>query len=89
MNLYEKKRRIVIDGWDLPKFRDQECLRGFLKEQKGKVPYQWAMTRFLERGRVIDTFSLFNIEEIFEYLPKLQLSPHASKKWKRMLEVYG
>ncbi len=75
--------------WDLPKFRDENYLRRFLKEQKGKVPYQWAMARFLERGRVIDTFELFDIKEVSEYLPQLKLSPQALKKWNRMIEVYG
>ena len=87
----KKREKLLLMAvfWDLPKFRDEDYLRGFLEEQKGKIPYQWAMTRFLEHGRVIDTFALFNIKEISEYLPGLKLSPHALKKWKRMLEVYA
>jgi hypothetical protein len=90
-NNMKKRKKLLLMAvfWDLPKFRDEDYLRGFLEEQKGKVPYQWAMARFLERGRVIDTFALFNIKEISEYLPKLQLSTHALTKWKRMIEVYG
>ncbi len=87
----KKRDKLLLAAvfWDLPKFRDESYLREFLEEQKGKAPYQWAMARFLERARVIDTFALFNIKEIAQYLPKLQLSPHALKKWQRMLEVYG
>jgi hypothetical protein len=83
-----KKLLLMAVFWDLPKFRDENYLRIFLEEQKGKVPYYWAMTRFLEHGRVVDTFELFDIKEISENLPKLKLSPHALKKWKRMIEVY-
>ncbi len=91
INRMKKREKLLLSAvfWDLPKFRDEGYLRNFLEEQKGKIPYQWAMARFLERGRVIDTFAIFNIKEIAQYLPKLQLSPHALKKWKRMLEVYG
>jgi hypothetical protein len=58
----KKREKLLLMAvfWDLPKFRDEEYLRRFLEEQEGKIPYQWAMTRFLEYGRVIDTFALFN-----------------------------
>ncbi len=36
--------------WDLPKFRDEDYLRGFLEEQKGKVPHQWACKKSLGGG---------------------------------------
>jgi hypothetical protein len=87
----KKREKLLLMAvfWDLPKFRDEEYLRRFLEEQEGKIPYQWAMTRFLEYGRVIDTFALFNKREISEYLPRLQLTPQAQKKWKRLLEVYA
>ncbi|MCP5049264.1 MAG: hypothetical protein GY940_18990 [bacterium] len=75
--------------WDLPKFKDEDYLRSFLKEQKDKVPYYWAMTRFLKYGRVVDTFEFFNINEITENLNKLQLPESTLKQWKRMGEVFG
>jgi hypothetical protein len=75
--------------WDLPKFKDEDYLRRFLKEQKGKVPYYWAMTRFLIYGRIVDTFEFFDIKEITENLDKLQLPEPTLKRWKRMGEVFG
>ena len=42
-----------------------------------------------EYGRVIDTISFFKIAEIGNALSRLQLSPYARKKWKRIIEVYG
>lgn len=75
--------------WDYPKFRDENYLKQFLNEKKGKSAYQWIMTRFLEYGRIIDTFSLFTIKEISENLSELKLTPHSLKRWKRMIEVYG
>ena len=58
--------------WDLPKFKDENYLREFLKEQKGKVPYYWAMKRFLQYGRIVDTFDFFDIKEISENLDKFR-----------------
>jgi len=81
--------KLDIVFWDLPKFTDENYLLKFLKEQKDKVPYYWAMTRFLKYGRVVDTLKLFNIEEITENLDKLQLPDYALRKWKRMGEVFG
>lgn len=75
--------------WDYPEFRDQNYLRQYLKNKNGKSGYYWVMNRFLEYGRVVDTFSVFDIHEIAESLSKLKLSIHALKKWKRMVEVYG
>ena len=81
--------KLDIVFWDLPKFTDENYLLQFLKEQKNKVPYFWAMTRFLKYGRIVDTLKLFNIREITENLDKLQLPDYALKKWKRMGEVFG
>lgn len=81
--------KLGIVFWDLPKFMDESYLLQFLQEQKNKVPYYWAMTRFLKYGRVVDTLKLFNIKEIIENLDKLQLPEYAVKKWKRMGEVFG
>jgi hypothetical protein len=75
--------------WDYAKFREEKYLRQFLEDKKGKSAYYWIMTRFLEYGRVVDTFSFFDIKEISENLSKLMLSSHALKKWNRMIEVYG
>ena len=75
--------------WDLPKFKEEAYLRDFLKEQKGKIPYYWAMTRFLIHGRIVDTFKFFDINEINENLEKLKLPEPDLKRWKRMVEVYG
>ena len=75
----EKRKGLLLMAvfWDYPKFRDENYLRHFLNEKKGTSAYYWVMNRFLERGRVIDTFELFDIKEISESLPKLKLSPHA------------
>ena len=81
--------KLDIVFWDLPKFTDENYLQKFLEEQKGQVPYFWAMTRFLKYGRIIDTLKLFNIHEIMANLDKLQLPEYAQKKWKRMGEVFG
>ena len=75
--------------WDYAKFREEKYLRQFLKDKKGKSAYYWIMNRFLEYGRVVDTFSFFDIKEISENLFKLMLSSQSLKKWKRMIEVYG
>jgi hypothetical protein len=85
----EKSKKLMAVFWDYPKFREEKYLRQFLKDKKGKSAYYWVMNRFLEYGRVVDTFSFFNIDEISENLSKLKLSAHAFKKWKRMIEVYG
>ena len=75
--------------WDLPNFKDEKYLREFLREQKGRIPYYWAMTRFLQYGRVVDALEFFNIKEISEKLDNLQLPEYAQKKWTRMGEVFG
>ena len=75
--------------WDLPQFSDENYLRKFLEEQKGKVPYYWAMTRFLKYGRVVDTFEFFNIEEISANINRLRLPEQTQKRWIRMGEVFG
>lgn len=81
--------KLNIVFWDLPKFTDESYLLKFLAEERNKVPYDWAMTRFLKYGRVVDTLKLFNIHEIMEKLDTLQLPEYAVKKWKRMGEVFG
>ena len=49
----------------------------------------WILSRFLEYGRVIDTFKFFNISEISSEINKLRLRDFTRKKWIRMIEVYG
>ena len=91
-NIFEKrnvKMELMAVFWEYPKFRDENYLKQYLESKKGKSAYYWVMYRFLEYGRVVDTFSLFDIKEISQSLSKLKLSPHALKKWKRMIEVYA
>lgn len=75
--------------WDYPQFTEREALMFHLKDKSGSNLYLWFMKRFLEYGRVVDVLSYFKIEEIAEYLPKLQITSYASKKWRRLIEVYG
>ncbi len=75
--------------WDYQQFADRENLTKFLQENKNPGVYLWILKRFLEYGRVIDTISFFKITEIGDALSKLNLSPYARKKWKRIIEVYG
>ena len=73
--------------WDYPQLTDPETLRHLILNNPEKR--QWVMKRFLERARVVDTWKFFNMSEIAENISLLNLSPHASKKWNRMIEVYG
>ncbi len=74
--------------WDYPKFRDETHLRQYIKDKKGQSAYYWVMNRFLQYGRVVDTFSFFDIKEISTELGNMQLPEYALKKWKRLIEVY-
>lgn len=75
--------------WDYPQFTEKEPLMSILKEKRNSNLYLWIMRRFLEYGRVIDVLNYFKIDEIAEYLPKLQITSYTSKKWKRLIEIYG
>ncbi|OGW25938.1 MAG: hypothetical protein A2X59_12290 [Nitrospirae bacterium GWC2_42_7] len=75
--------------WDYPQFTDKEKIEKILQDNKDTSVYLWVLKRFLEYGRVVDTLSFFNIEEISEKLPKLNLSAYAGRKWKRLVEVYS
>jgi len=75
--------------WDYPQFTDKEKIDKFIQDNHGTSSYLWVLKRFLEYGRVVDTLSFFNIEEISEKLPKLKLSVYAWRKWKRLVEVYS
>ena len=75
--------------WDYPQFLDEDYLKTFLRQNMEEQIYYWVMGRFLEHGRVVDTWHFFNLREIAVNLPKLKLSPYSQRKWKRLLEVYG
>jgi hypothetical protein len=74
--------------WDYPQFLDEKYLYEFIKANKNTDLYFWFMNRFLEHGRVIDTFHFFNIKEISNNLHKLKLTEYSRKKWNRLIEVY-
>lgn len=75
--------------WDYPELTSEDRLSQFLRENRGLPSYIWSMTRFLERGRVVDTLHFFTLAEIAAHVDRLRLSPYTRKKWKRLLEVYG
>lgn len=75
--------------WDYPQFQDEAELRTFLQKNKQGQAYYWVMSRFLEHGRVVDTFSFFSLKEIATHLSKLKLSRYNQQKWQRLLQVYG
>ena len=75
--------------WDYPQFTEEEFVKSFLKESKGSKVYLWILTRFLEYGRVVDSFRFFQLQEIAEFLPKLRLTSDTLKKWQRLIEIYG
>ncbi len=73
--------------WDYPRLTNPDALRRLIMTNPEKR--RWVMKRFLERARVVDTWKFFNMSEIAENISELNLSPYASKKWNRMIEVYG
>ena len=75
--------------WDYPRFLDKDYLESFLRERKGSDVYYWIMARFLEHGRVVDTLHFFAITEVAEQLSALKLSEYATRKWRRLVEVYA
>jgi hypothetical protein len=75
--------------WDYPQFTEEEAVKSSLKENKGSNSYLWIMSRFLEHGRVVDSFRFFKLQEIAEFLPKLRLTSYTLKKWQRLIEIYG
>jgi prevent-host-death family protein len=77
--------------WDYPNLTEEPALKAFLAEAKANPEsgsLDWAMTRLLERGRVVDVKKLFDWAEIRTALARVRLSPWARAKWNRMLEVY-
>jgi len=78
--------------WDYPRFQDENYLINVIQlghKNEGDKKIQWLLTRFLEYGRVVDTFKFFSIHEIMVNFTKLKLSQYARKKWFRLIEVYG
>jgi hypothetical protein len=77
--------------WDYPALTEESAIREFVEEThraKDHGSYRWILSRFLERGRVVDVKKFFSWGEIRLALPSLQLTAYARKKWARMLEVY-
>jgi prevent-host-death family protein len=77
--------------WDYPELADESGLRRYLegaRQASNQPALDWAVTRLLERGRIIDVRKLLDWKDIREALSRLRLSPFALKKWKRMREVY-
>ena len=68
--------------WDYPKFTDSAYLREVIQKNKDKETRLWILKRFLEHGRIVDTWDYFSMTEIAKYLPELNLSTYAHKKWK-------
>ena len=75
--------------WDYPDLKDAQALRERIRQEGKPQMRQWILTRFLEYGRVVDTFSFFSLETIMQEFPQLHLTPYSARKWKRMIEVYG
>ena len=73
--------------WDYPEYTDADKILEKIKVGNGMR--NWILSRFLEYGRVIDTFKFFNISEISSEINKLRLRDFTRKKWIRMIEVYG
>jgi hypothetical protein len=74
--------------WDYPKFIDTNYLKDFIGKNKDNDSYFWAMQRFIEHGRVVDTLDYFNLSEIKKSLSTLKISHYNKKKWNRIIEVY-
>ena len=77
--------------WDYPELTEEKAVRAYVEEacrspERGAL--DWVLTRFLERGRVIDVRKFFDWAEIRSALPHLRLTPFAQNKWARLLEVY-
>ena len=75
--------------WDYPKFLDEKYLSETIQSKNDTDLYLWIMNRFLEYGRVVDTFSFFTLDEITKNIKKLKLTDYAFKKWNRLIEVYS
>jgi hypothetical protein len=77
--------------WEYPELAVEQHLRELLQKCRATPDwklYLWIMRRFLENGRVVDTFKFFSIDEILANLDNLRLSEYSARKWHRLGEVY-
>ena len=77
--------------WDYPELIEEKAVREYAEDARrspDREALDWVLTRFLERGRVVDVRKFFDWAEIRSALPHLRLTPFARNKWARMLEVY-
>lgn len=74
--------------WDYKELQDPEAIRHFF-EKSSESGQLWVLHRFLEHGRVVDTFAFFHPSIIKLQLHKLRLRPYTLKKWERILDIYG
>jgi len=77
--------------WEYPELAEERHLREVLEKCRATSDwsmYLWIMRRFLENGRVVDTFKFFSIDEILANLDNLRLSEYSARKWHRLGEVY-
>jgi prevent-host-death family protein len=77
--------------WDYPELIEEKAVREYVDDGRRSPDPEaldWVLTRFLERGRVVDVRKFFDWAEIRSALPHLRLTPFARKKWARMLDVY-
>lgn len=77
--------------WDQPELTEESAVRDSVdkaRTSQERWAWEWILSRFLERGRVIDVRKYFSWSDIRSSLPELKLSPYARKKWTRLLEVY-
>jgi prevent-host-death family protein len=77
--------------WDYPELTEEKAVREYAEDARrspDREALDWVLTRFLERGRVVDVRKFFDWAEIRSALPHLRLTPFARKKWTRMLDVY-
>jgi hypothetical protein len=77
--------------WDYPELCDPHAVIEAIRKAREKSDTKtlhWLMARFLERARIRDTALFFKPAEIRQSLNELKISPHAKKRWKRLLEVW-
>jgi hypothetical protein len=75
--------------WDYPHFTEEHALREALHAGAPEAFRRWVLLRFMRHGRVVDTFRFFPLDEIARALPALQKDAYLTRKWPRILDVYG
>lgn len=73
--------------WDYPEYTNEARLRNELIEKRSEAFTRWVLHRFMIHGRVVDTFKIFNLQDIEEALSTLPHDSYAARKWKRIIEV--